>query len=1084
MKFYSFLSLFLCVVLSAQGVNLLRESGFGDAGAWNQGLPMNISFQGDVVSLTGDSSERCYLQQTEIPMIAGATYRFSVEYRSDDATRGHFYLERDSYPGSIGGKEITGSSRWQTAEFVFEPTAPKQGDCVYYAVLSALPGAKGVLQYRNPQLTLMEESLSNVKAEAKNILPALVPREGGWHAIDPGFVEFTGEGVVRVTGSAEGREGVLMNAEALQEGVPYAFTVFYRGTPGTQIEYYVERMEPYQIANRRLPVSEDWRMASMDFVLTPGGSARPLAVLSLPKGETGTVEFARPILERRRGVLVNGDFAGGTLGWEGEGWRLTDLGDSHGACARLDSRMAVAGLRQSGLSVEKGKIYRLDYDVQGGEDLEYTDIQHATWFRFAVLDDRGEVIPATAGWRDTRSGDWRGREVTFIADRDMEVTLQGEPRGAGIVYFDNVRFGETLSEVALLDIALKAPFSYHNGARIGDAASEFSGTVHSVIPMGTITVSFRGQEQVFPADAPAEFVFAMPEEIGEYPLKATLRDERGTVLAEEEIPFTLRERASRDIRFDENNVLHIDGKPVFPICSWGNFGVLPLRESFQMHADLGFDVVMCNATQLDDLADFGLFGMPRMSASLGAVAEDGLPAQGAALRAQYAETLQHPSMFGWFVTDEPTWSGLKSSETIRAYRRFLKYVDDEHPCFLNEAPRGTPDGNRGFSFACDIYGIDIYPIPGPSGHSSLDDKMMSCVGKYTDICQETVRHQKPVWMSLQAFSWGTLYNQPIRIFPTLPEARYMVYESIAHGATGVFYWGLNLGPQQNDKYLGVLKKANQEIHSLSAILIAPASKDVELLGAPESQVRVCHKANDAGELWILLNESGEKAEFTLKGDFPANLREVATDARFRPAADGTLSLSLPPYGLLVLTDADRALPAPLVMPATHRVKERVELPTDFRKASRIWYPGEGKKAGSQAVFRIPVKLDKPLEHAWLAASVDNGFVAYVNGKEIMRQAQWDLAFTLDIAKELQVGENEIVLHCADYGPVLGGTFCGALFSLTLSDGRVILSNDKIQVQKPSDRRWVKAEVVAKFGDDPWLNVEAAPYEKPAEVPIP
>ncbi len=1084
MKLYSFLFLLLCLSLPAQGVNLLREPEFRDTGAWHQGVPVNISFQGDVVSLTGDPGERCYLQQTEILMIPGATYRFSVEYRSDDATRGYFYLERDSYPASLGGKEITGASRWQTAEFFFEPTAPQEGDCVYYAVLSAIPGAKGVLQYRNPQLVLVEESLSNVKPEAENLLPALAPGEGGWRTIDPGFVDFLGNGVVRVTGSADGREGVLMNPDDFQEGVPYAYTVFYRGTPGTQIEYYVERMEPYQIANKRVPAAEEWRMATMDFVIPPGGASRPLAVLSLPKGETGIVEFARPILERRRGALLNGDFAAGVLGWEGEGWSLADLGDSRGQCARLDSRTGAAGLRQGGLSVKKGKIYRLDYEVRGGEDMAFTDLQRATWFRFAVLDDRGEVIPATAGWRDTLPGDWRGREVTFLADRDMEVTLQGEPRGAGIVYFDNVAFGETLSEVALMDIALDAPFSYHNGARIGDSAMEFSGTVHSVIPVGTITVSFRGQELVFPADAPAEFFFPMPAELGEYPLKATLRDEQGTILAEEEIPFTLRGKAAREIRFDENNVLHIDGNPVFPICSWGNFGVLPLRESFRMHADLGFDVVMCNARQLDDLAEFGLFGMPRMPADLADVPEADLPARGAAIRAENAEVLRHPSMFGWFVADEPTWSGMKSSKTIRAYRRFLKYVDDEHPCFLNEAPRGTPDGNRGFSFACDIYGVDIYPIPGPSGHSGLEDKMMSCVGKYTDICQETVRGRKPVWMSLQAFAWGTLYNQPVRIFPTLPEARYMAYESIAHGATGIFYWGLNLGPQQNDEYLAVLKAVNQEIHSLSAILIAPASKDVELLGAPGSQIRVCHKENADGALWILLNESGDAADFTLRGAFPAELREVNTDARFRPAADGTLALSLPPYGLLVLADAGRALPAPLAMPATRRVKERVELPADFRKASRIWYPGEGKKANSQAIFRIPVTLDKPLEHAWLAASVDNGFVAYVNGKEVMRQGAWDLAFTLDIAKELKAGENEILLHCADFGPVLGGTFCGALFSLTLSDGRIILSDDQIQVQKPSDRRWVKAEVVAKFGEDPWLNVEAALYEEPCEVPIP
>ena len=307
----------------------------------------------------------------------------------------------------------------------------------------------------------------------------------------------------------------------------------------------------------------------------------------------------------------------------------------------------------------------------------------------------------------------------------------------------------------------------------------------------------------------------------------------------------------------------------------------------------------------------------------------------------------------------------------------------------------------------------------------------------------------------------------------------MAYEAIAHGATGLFYWGLDLGTRQDDAFLADLKATIAEIHHFAAILVAPETRDVAVEGPGAAKIRVCHKVNAAGSLWIVLNESGEKAEFTLAGKLPGTLREICTGKTFQAKADGTLPLALQPYDLVVLMEDGQPLPEPQAMPATHRLTEHVELPTDFTKASWIWYPGETQSSGAWADFRFSVTLDEPLEHAWLAVSMDDAFSAVVNGREVMRQSMWDVAWTADIARELKVGENEIVLRAVDFGAP-----CGALFALTLSDGRVILSDERIQAKRPGDKTWVPAKNMGKYGTEPWIDVEAVLYTAPTKMELP
>ncbi len=1063
------LSLFVLAFVAT--ANLLKNPSFADKKGWVLQPASNIVVdENGVASLTAGET-RTYLQQVDTPLVNGMEYLFTVDYRSDDATKGLVYLEK-SDPWHGGNISVKGAPQWQTASFRFK-AQNERGK--YYAVLSTDPNAQGVMQYRNPEITLIEDCIPSYKANAVNLLqnPSFADDGRGWSRSATSDVTVLDNGIVRMSGDAEKRVYLLQHDLEFIPSGHYVFSVFFRGTPGLKAQFYLERGVPAHTAIQDIYPSEDWQLCTFDFTAKPGNNY--YAVLSIPKGESGEVEFTRPIIEFQAGTLLNGNFQAMATAWDFTNASIHDFSDAkYGLSVELDGREENASIRQGGLTITKGKIYRLAYDVRGGTDKKYTDIQGATWSRIAVLDDQGQVIPECAGWRDCFAT-WQHKEVTFVAQKDMFVSLQGELKDPGVVYFDNISFSETQSELPLLEIVLDAPFSYHNGVIVGDGATDFSCAVYSALRGQQLVISFNGEERSYPGDLDVVLLnFAVPEKLGTTPIEAKLLDDKGNILATATLPFTVRPKQPRSFFFDQDKVFHIDGKPVFPVMSWGNRGDLPTADAMKAQAAMGFNLMLCTTHTIESVAENGMMAMVQMPSTLFRDCDDQeiLPALKGVAQ-EYIPLKDHPSLAAWFLVDEPAWRGESVTQFHKAYRRLLEYIDDTRPVFLNEAPRGTIENIRPYSLACDVYGVDIYPIPGPNTHSDLEDKMASSVGKYTDICQEVVRGQKPVWMTLQGFAWGAFNNATEVIYPTRQESRFMAYDSFAHGAMGLVYWGLELGSTQNDKFVQDLTDVIHEVLSVSAILIAPNATQ-DLPTASKKELLVCKKSNEAGTLWIILNETDKACKATITGEFPKTLQVLSENRTVNVKDDGSFRDEFPAYSVHVYFDAAKPLPAPLKMPATKRLTERVELPQDYRKANWIWYPGLEKTDNAQAIFRIPVKVEQPLEHAVLQVAADDAFVCTINGKEVMRQKDWSCVWTLDIAKFLQPGDNEILLQGID----LFKAPCGILFALGLSDGRMILSDGSIECRAPKTSEWIPAKVLAPFGGRPWVLPDAIPYTKP------
>lgn len=925
-------------------------------------------------------------------------------------------------------------------------------------------------------------SCAGVLAEnlLRNASMAEPDAQGGWPAgwVPQSGVEFEvvpheGEATGLVISRADANANVVQSGLSLEEGVEYRFTAKVRGAAGAQGCIYIERSEPsYWCMLENFTCTGDWQEVVVTGVMPDAGS-KPYAVFRAKQGSR--VEFAAPVLEITPGKLQNGTFRGGEACWTLVNAVVDDSGEkAHGNLVKLNGTEAVARISQGGVQVQAGQLYKLSYDVKGGTDRQFQDIQGATWFRVAAYDGQ-TLLPGCEIWQDSFAH-WQHKSLTFTPERDMEITVVGELKEPGTVYFDNIALVPTTSPVLPVELALDSPWSYHDTAVVG-TAGRLSGAAFLSIPAAKVTFAFNGETVERPGGAEVAFDFALPAKVGEYPLKAVAYDAEGKELAMAEkvfrvVPPAQLAKGAHVVTFDAKRVMHVDGEPFFPIGSWNFFGEKnSVEKALKTMAKLGFNMVLCTPVALESVAEQGLLAMVQVPDE---VLKERTPEELAAWLAKPSQMLvramNHPATIAWFSTDEPAWSGRPVAPYQRLYEAMSR-LDPYRPVFLNEAPRGKVEDLRAYANVCDTYGVDIYPIPSPNSHSDLADKTMTSVGKYTDICDEVVRGRKPLWMTLQGFAWGKWNHSTEIIYPSRAETRFMIYEAITHGATGLMYWGTMSVPM-DEPFVADLGANLHEVEALARYFVGDTI--VGEVSADAESVLVCQKRTAEGDdLWIVLNESPEAVTATLSGKLPAKLK-VVSEARFVDTEDGRLVEEFAPYGVHVYRDAEKVLAPPLRRPASMRLTEKVAVPTLHEKASWVWYPGEGHTDGSVAYLRqrFQVKDLSKIFNAYLAVAVDDYFKCFVNGHEVMRQELWNVAWTLDVRPWLREGENEIVVKGMDSG----GAPCGALFALRLSDGTMVCSGEATEASRNGQDGWVAAEVLGAFGCQPWGNfIQPLPY---------
>jgi hypothetical protein len=163
----------------------------------------------------------------------------------------------------------------------------------------------------------------------------------------------------------------------------------------------------------------------------------------------------------------------------------------------------------------------------------------------------------------------------------------------------------------------------------------------------------------------------------------------------------------------------------------------------------------------------------------------------------------HPGLGVWKGADEPAHGHVPAAGLV-AVRDRLRTLDPNHPLAIIEAPRNpstakggadrvlTAAALRPYAAACDIHGVDIYPVSVPPGkHAGRANRDISVVGDVTRIVA-AAKPGQPIWTTLQIAWSGVLPPRHEVVFPTLQQARFMAYDAIVAGARGLFFVGGHL----------------------------------------------------------------------------------------------------------------------------------------------------------------------------------------------------------------------------------------------------------------------------------------------------
>jgi len=336
------------------------------------------------------------------------------------------------------------------------------------------------------------------------------------------------------------------------------------------------------------------------------------------------------------------------------------------------------------------------------------------------------------------------------------------------------------------------------------------------------------------------------------------------------------------VSFNEDNVLIINGKKVFPIgfsdgpplnskTPEGRNGYEELRRGGGLFLRTGVrgnydeDAIDPKIWQrekviMDTAARYGMFCWTNLH-QLSSL-EEGSREKEAMLRQVVNRFKDHPGHLVWKNVDEAQWAGNPVEPMVRAYK-LIKELDPYHPVGLTQAPRGTVQELQPYNAAADLLLLDIYPISYPPGkHSLLANKEISMVGDWTRFIKEAA-DGKPIWMVLQICWTGVTEPGKTLRFPTFAQERFMTYQAIINGARGLIFRGGNLERSLNpeDAVLGwnwtywkkILRPLLEEINEnspLAEVMIAPDSKLPIAVNDPNSEIEFC--VREVGEdLYIL-----------------------------------------------------------------------------------------------------------------------------------------------------------------------------------------------------------------------------------------
>ncbi|MBO4344385.1 MAG: hypothetical protein J5833_01440 [Victivallales bacterium] len=509
--------------------------------------------------------------------------------------------------------------------------------------------------------------------------------------------------------------------------------------------------------------------------------------------------------------------------------------------------------------------------------------------------------------------------------------------------------------------------------------------------------------------------------------------------------FRVSKKDNLRVKFDDNDILLVDGKHFFPIgiCT-------PSRDldSMRVYGKSGINVINCTCSSNDQVTEyflpalkkFGLMGMEWNNWGwMQNTPEDDIRA----LYQKVNKNLKKQDRMICFLSDEAMWGGVKVDSMRKFFRLMFKYCPD-YPAWLNHAPRltGSPDqpnqsfdNGRRFARSGNLTGADIYPIPEGHGHNNLKNRTMSCVGEYTDMCRQLTWDTKPVWMIIQAFGWseegGKLDEKNPR--PTEKQLRFMIWNAITHGARGIVWYGAGCKDVYSEWWT-IFAKVNLELKAITDLMVLSPIEDIK--GLPEG-VRGIRGKGYA----VYVNE---------------NKAEAVADGR-----------TLEPQGVLFVTDKPLNVVAP---PRFKKEEQSLGKKLDYEirpfdvEGDWVAHPEHTNTPHVTVYSKQSFTLDNPKDVV-LYMSADDQAKLTINGRKLeVKIGGHRRVSILDITKFTKAGENTISVALTNMtGPT------GMRYEIKAGGKTVATTGDDTLFSKDGNTGWVKPHNIGKVYAPSWYS---------------
>lgn len=254
----------------------------------------------------------------------------------------------------------------------------------------------------------------------------------------------------------------------------------------------------------------------------------------------------------------------------------------------------------------------------------------------------------------------------------------------------------------------------------------------------------------------------------------------------------------------------------------------------------------------------------------------------------YQEAAQDWPMLAWYLADEPDVHKL-SRERVAEIHKKSKEIFPNHQTTLviGQGKTAVP-----YYDLSDILMVDWYPVP----HLSL-----TSFGDNVRLAKEGQRSagvgDRPLWGVVQAFDWREYKqyrpdNDRIGRFPTEAEIRFMSYDGILNGATGLFYY--TFGTKD-----GTLAATHPDWWTR----VASVSQELNKLLPVIENGRIIENPVTVAEPLIAQTRLYKKYKYIIllnRSDKPVDVPKTLLKRKYELLIGGTKSTQIPAYGVWVI----------------------------------------------------------------------------------------------------------------------------------------------------------------------------------------